>query len=66
MATINGSTNTSVWSFKLEVTEGAANVQNNTSPLTVRVYVGRPNSASYMHGAKIRITVNVTGCSARQ
>lgn len=63
MATINGSTTHSNWDFKLEVTEGAVNVANNTSPLTVKAYLGRNGVASYIHGAKITITVSVTGCS---
>ena len=63
--TINGSTNTSVWDFKLEVSEGVANIAGNTSPLTVTAYIGRTSSASYMYGAKLTVTVNVTGCSAQ-
>lgn len=65
MATINGKTNTSVWTFKLEVSEGTPSVENNTSPVTVKVYIGRPSSAgrSYMEGAKINCAVGVTGCS---
>ena len=65
MATINGSTNTSVWTFKLVTTEGTANVANNTSPLTVDVYIGRSSSAgaSYMYGASISCPIDVTGCS---
>ena len=65
MATINGSTNTSVWTFKLVTTEGTANVANNTSPLTVAVYLGRSSSggASYMWGASISCPIDVTGCT---
>ena len=65
MATINGSTNTSVWSFKLDVIESSTDQANNTSKLDVIAYLGRPNSDSYMHGAKLTVTVNVTGCSAQ-
>jgi hypothetical protein len=63
MATINGSTAT-YWTFKLEVTEGAVNVENNTSPLTVKAYIGRGASAggSYMYGASISCPVAVTSC----
>lgn len=66
MATINGSTAT-YWTFKLDVTEGAVNVDANTSPLTVKAYIGRGSSAggSYMYGASISCPVDVTGC-ARQ
>ena len=65
MATINGSTNTSVWTFKLVTTEGTANVANNTSPLTVAVYLGRSSSGggSYMWGASISCPIDVTGCT---
>ena len=62
---INGSTASSYWTFKLEATEGNINIANNTSPLTVDVYIGRSASAgsSYMHGASISCSVGVTGCS---
>lgn len=65
--TINGSTASSYWTFKLVATEGTPNIAGNTSPLTVDVYIGRGASAggSYMHGASIAITVNVTGCNAQ-
>lgn len=63
MATITGSTAHANWDFKLEVTEGTPSVAGNTSPLTVKAYIGRNGVASYMHGAKISITVKVTGCS---
>ena len=66
MATITGSTNNSLWTFKLETSEGAYNASNNTSPLIVRVYIGRSSSASYMQGADINIVVECTGCSAQQ
>ena len=64
MATIIGSTNTSVWTFKLETTEGAYDIANNTSPLTVDIYIGRiSSSGSYMTGAKISGEVTCTGCN---
>ncbi|QWT55610.1 hypothetical protein KP626_01585 [Christensenella sp. MSJ-20] len=54
MATITGSTSSSVWTHRLVVTEGSADIANNTSPLTVEVYIGRVSSSgSYMYGAKI-------------
>lgn len=62
MATITGKTNTSVWTFKLEVTEGAVNVGANTSPVTVAAYIGRSSSGSYMYGASISCGVEVTDC----
>lgn len=61
MATINGSTSSSNWDFKLEVTETATSVANNTSTVKVDVYIGRLNSASYMWGAEIPVTVKCTG-----
>lgn len=68
MATINGSTNKSVWTFKLVTTEGQPNAAKNTSPLTVDVYIGRSTTggASYMYGADISCSVNVTGCTAQK
>ena len=67
MATINGSTNTSVWSFKLEVVENSTSIENNSSKLTVTAYIGRPASAgaSYLYGASISCPVSVTGCTAK-
>ena len=65
--TINGSTASAYWTFKLVVSEGAANIANNTSPLTVDVYIGRGASAgsSYMYGANISCPVSVTGCATQ-
>lgn len=64
MATIIGTTST-YWTFKLEVSEGTPSVETNTSPVTVKAYIGRSASAggSYMYGAKISCTVGVTGCA---
>ena len=50
MATINVSTNNSQWTFKLEVTEGNYDITNNTSPVTVTMYLGRASSQSYVGG----------------
>lgn len=50
MATINGSTNNSQWTFKLEVTEENYDITNNTSPVTVKMYLGRASSQSYVGG----------------
>lgn len=63
--TINGSTSSSsLWTFKLVVTENSTNITNNTSSVTVDAYIGRPSSAngSYMYGARISCPVSVTGC----
>lgn len=67
MATINGSTNTSVWSFKLEVVENSTSITNNTSKVTVTAYLGRPSTAgaSYLYGASISCPVSVTGCASK-
>lgn len=66
MATITGSTNSSVWTFKIETSEGTYSVANNTSPLTVNVYIGRVSSSgSYMYGADISGSVTCTGCTAQ-
>lgn len=67
MATIIGSTNTSVWSFKLEVVENSTSVANNSSKITVTAYIGRPSSAgaSYLYGASISCPVSVTGVTAK-
>ena len=67
MATINGSTNTSVWSFKLEVVENSTNINNNTSKVTVTAYLGRPSTAgaSYLYGASISCPVSITGATAK-
>ena len=67
MATITGSTNTSVWTFKLEVVENSTSIANNSSKLTVTAYLGRPTSAgaSYLYGASISCPVSVTGATTQ-
>lgn len=50
MATIQGSTNNSNWTFKLEVSEGNYDIASNSSPVTVNVYLGRTSSTSYIGG----------------
>ncbi len=60
---INGTTNHSSWTFKLEVTEGTPNIQNNTSLVTVTAYIGRGSSGSYMTRPEATCEVSVTGCS---
>lgn len=50
MATIVGSTSNSAWTYKLEVSESAYNIENNTSPVTVTAYLGRASSQSYIGG----------------
>lgn len=50
MATINGNTNSSVWTFKLEATEIAYSIPNKNSTVRVQVYLGRASSQSYLGG----------------
>ena len=66
MITINGTTNSpSHWTFALDVYENSTSVANNTSNVTVKVYIGRTSTAggSYMYGCKINGTVGLTGQS---
>lgn len=49
--TINGGTNASGWTFKLEAYEiGSYSITNNTSTVRVDMYLGRANSQSYLGG----------------
>ena len=63
MATINGSTSSSYWTFKLEVVEESTNIENNTSRVSVAAYIGRSSSAgaSYMYGANLSCYVHIDG-----
>ena len=61
--TINGSTSSQYWSFKLEVTETGTSIVNNTSTLVVEAFIGRPYDSSYMAGASISCPISVTGTS---
>ena len=66
--TITGSTvKPDLWTHKLEVTENSVSVADNTSSVTVDVYIGRTSSggASYMEGADINVTIGVTGCTSQ-
>lgn len=67
MATITGSTNSSLWSFKLEVVENSTSIENNGSKVTVTAYIGRPSSAgaSYLYGANISCPISVTGAGTK-
>ena len=57
--TITGSTVSSNWSWKMEIIENSISVENNTSSITVKSYLGRPYSASYFGGsANVNITCN--------
>lgn len=48
--TINGSTSSSEWTFKLEASETSYSVSNNTSTVKVEMYLGRARSQSYLGG----------------
>lgn len=61
--TINGSTTTNYWDFKLIVTETATSITNNTSSVKVDAYIGRYTVGSYMYGPDIDCTVKCTGVS---
>lgn len=63
--TINGSTNHSLWNFKLEAYEESYSINNNTSRVVVHAYIGRNTSASYMWGAEININVSVTSSGTK-
>ena len=67
MATITGSTNTSVWNFKLEVVENSTSIANNSSKVTVTAYIGRPSTAgaSYLYGASISCPVSITDAGTK-
>lgn len=57
--TIPGSTSSSQWTWKMEVIENSYNIEENTSSVTVKSYLGRENSQSYFGGsASINITCN--------
>ena len=48
---INGSTNDSGWTYKLEVQETATSIENNTSTVQIKAYIGRASSRSFLGGA---------------
>ena len=60
METINGSTNSSAWTFKLEATETAYSIPNKNSTVRVQVYLGRANSQSYL-GGNYNLSVKCAG-----
>ena len=63
--TINGSTNNNQWTYKLEVSETATNIQNNTSTVQVKAYIGRSSSQSYL-GGNYNVSVTCDGQSQSQ
>lgn len=48
--TINGSTNHSLWTYKLEANEIAYNIAERKSTIKIDTYLGRKNSNSYIGG----------------
>lgn len=62
--TINGSTNSSAWTYKMEVTETSTSLANRTSTIQVKTYIGRANSQSYLGGGYSN-TVSITGTSSQ-
>ena len=62
MTTINGTTNNNQWTYKLEVFEDSYSIENNTSNVTVKVYLGRTSSRSYV-GGNWTGTVTVNGAT---
>jgi hypothetical protein len=65
MATINGSTNNSQWTFKLEATEIATSIENKTSTVRVQTYLGRASSQSYL-GGNYNLSVKCAGQTQNQ
>ena len=65
MATINGSTNNSQWTFKLEATETSYSLANKTSTVRVQVYLGRASSQSHL-GGNYNLSVNCAGQNQSQ
>lgn len=59
MATINGTTSSVEWTYKLEASETSYSVSDNTSTVKVTVYIGRSRSRSYIGGDySSSVTVN--------
>ena len=62
--TITGSTNSVEWGYKLEVSEIATSVQNRTSTIRVKTYVGRTRSTNQIGGSYTN-TVSITGATTQ-
>jgi len=63
--TINGSTNNSAWTYKLEATETGTSLANRTSTVMVKAYLGRANSQSYL-GGNYSVSVTCAGQTQTQ
>ena len=65
MAKINGSTSSANWTFKLEVDEVSTSVENNTSQVRVRGYLGRPSgNGGYGYAGNYNYTVKIDNNSS--
>ena len=62
--TINGSTSSSGWTYKLEVTETSTSIENRTSTIQVKTYLGRASSQSYLGGGYSN-SVSITGANTQ-
>ena len=62
--TINGSTSSIEWGYKLEVNEIGTSVQNRTSTIEVKTYVGRTRSWNQIGGSYTN-TCSITGASTQ-
>ena len=51
MATINGSTNNNLWTYKVDAYDISTDIENNTSVMRVDVWIGRLESRSYIGGS---------------
>ena len=59
--TVTGKTGNSNWSWKMEIIENSISIENNTSSVSVKTYLGRPYSDSYFGGtADCKITCDGT------
>lgn len=65
MATILGSTTLSLWTFKVEVTEGNYSIGDNTSPVTIEFFIGRGASDSYLGYPEITLTAKIDGVGTK-
>ena len=62
--TITGRTSSSDWTYKLEVAETSTSIQDRTSTIQVKTYLGRTSSQSYL-GGRYSNSVSITGASTQ-
>ena len=60
--TINGTTSSSEWTFKIVWDETAVSPQANTSTVRAQIYVGRANTDAYFNGV-YNYTISINGTS---